>query len=199
MSEVGMSPLVESARAFAHAAHTAACQVRKYTGEPYIAHPAAVAGTVAYVTNDQNAIAAAWLHDVQEDCLIPNGMIEHFFGAAVAKLVDECSHRDYASDPRKLNRAERMGIELSRAFDISPTAKTIKLADLLDNTASIVERDPKFAVVYMAEKRKLLSALIGGNQRLWDAARFKVENYYGSQGALVETHLVPPIHSGAPA
>ena len=42
-------------------------QVRKYTGDPYITHPVAVAKIVATVTDDEAMIAAALLHDTLED------------------------------------------------------------------------------------------------------------------------------------
>jgi GTP pyrophosphokinase len=43
-------------------------QVRKYTFEPYITHPLAVAAKVAQHTNDCQIICGAILHDVVEDC-----------------------------------------------------------------------------------------------------------------------------------
>lgn len=52
----------------------------------------------------------------------------------------------------------------------SPAAKTIKLADLIDNTRSIVERDPKFAQIYLAEKALLLEVLREGDATLWAMA-----------------------------
>jgi hypothetical protein len=207
-----MSDMVKEAAIFAHAAHAAIKQKRKYTGEDYIVHPHNVAEMVARtpgVTHEM--IAAAWLHDVREDCGIELGMIEYFFGPVVAQYVDECSHVDRVNDPRKLNRFERMAIELSRCADISPQAKTIKLADLLDNTESIVQRDPKFAVTYMSEKRRLVYVLIGGDPVLWEAARIRVQTYYALQGkdaypcANLPQHVepqaavTPPVEPEAPA
>ncbi len=49
-------------------------------------------------------------------------------------------------------------------------AQTIKLADLISNTRSIVERDPKFAVTYLAEKRELLKVLTDGDPALYRMA-----------------------------
>ena len=37
--------------------------------------------------------------------------------------------------------------------------QTIKCADLISNTSSIVQHDPKFAALYLAEKRELLEVL----------------------------------------
>lgn len=57
-----MASLVERAKELAHRAH--AGQVDK-AGRPYIEHVARVA---AAVSNDPEAEAVAWLHDVYEDC-----------------------------------------------------------------------------------------------------------------------------------
>ena len=53
---------------FATAAHEG--QVRKYTGEPYVNHPFAVAESVADHVDDKVAIAAAVLHDTVEDTAV---------------------------------------------------------------------------------------------------------------------------------
>ena len=47
--------IVEKARVFATAAHSAVAQLRKYTGEPYIVHPAEVVSISVPVT-DQRSI-----------------------------------------------------------------------------------------------------------------------------------------------
>ena len=46
-------------------------------------------------------------------------------------------------------------------------AQTIKIADLIANTPSIVEHDVKFAKTYIPEKEALLSVLGKGDDRLW--------------------------------
>ena len=57
--------LVARALEFAKKAHEG--HKRKYTGEPYVNHPIAVAKIVASVTKDQEMLAAALLHDTIED------------------------------------------------------------------------------------------------------------------------------------
>ena len=64
-----MSDIISRAARFAKAAHESIDQRRKYSGEPYIVHPKAVAAIVATVTRDEHMISAAWLHDVVEDTL----------------------------------------------------------------------------------------------------------------------------------
>lgn len=192
------SPVVMLASAFAHAAHGAVGQKRKYDGIDYIAHPYRVAQIVANAGGTDDMVAAAWLHDVVEDTAIERGMIAYFFGEHVAQLVVECSHIDRTNDARKLNRFERTAIELARAADISPEAKTIKLADLLDNTSSICQHDPEFAKVYMPEKRRLLMVLVGGHEGLHAAATAQVNAYFAPPFATAEPQPATPTGSSEP-
>jgi (p)ppGpp synthase/HD superfamily hydrolase len=142
-------------------------QTRKYTGEPYIVHPVEVARLVASAGFDEEVVAAAYLHDVIEDCGIDKGALALNFGCRVARLVDEVSDR---SRPEDGNRALRKMLDRAHLAQASPEGKSIKLADLIDNTRSIVERDPNFAQVYLAEKRNLLPVLQQGNQMLYRLA-----------------------------
>src|SRR5690606_33815550 len=68
-------------------------QVRK-TGDPYITHPVSVAYMVANLELDQQAIIAALLHDVQEDCGIANETLVELFGPRVGRLVDGLTKLD---------------------------------------------------------------------------------------------------------
>ncbi|MGK2966386.1 MAG: HD domain-containing protein, partial [Tepidiformaceae bacterium] len=77
--------IVNEAYTFAEECHRG--QLRR-TGEPYITHPVAVTYQVAGLELDANALAAALLHDVQEDCGIANDVIAEKFGVEVARLVD---------------------------------------------------------------------------------------------------------------
>lgn len=74
-----MRAIEEKARVFATAAHGAVGQVRKYTGEPYINHPAEVVQIVRSVQHTPDMIAAAWLHDVVEDTAVTLEDIEQHF------------------------------------------------------------------------------------------------------------------------
>jgi guanosine-3',5'-bis(diphosphate) 3'-pyrophosphohydrolase len=74
-------------RAYDFAAEAHADQTR-LSGEPYVNHPLAAAGTLAELRLDANSIAAALLHDVPEDVGISLAEIEARFGSEVAKLVD---------------------------------------------------------------------------------------------------------------
>ena len=69
------------AREFATQAHRRIDQRRKYSKQAYEVHLKAVADLVASVTDDQEMIAAAWLHDTVEDTPATLGDIEREFGS----------------------------------------------------------------------------------------------------------------------
>lgn len=146
------------AMVFARQVH--ASQKRKYTGNPYADHLAEVAGIMATVTQDPVSIAVAWLHDCVEDQGITLAEIEQRFGFSAAVGVSGLS------DLETGNRAERKAKSRERLSLCSGWIQTIKCADLISNTSSIVEHDPKFAAVYLEEKRLLLDVLTKADRRL---------------------------------
>ena len=77
--------LVSEAIAFAVQAHDG--MRRKKSEAPYILHPMEAAVIVGTMTNDQDLIAAAALHDVVEDAGITLEEIEETFGQRVRELV----------------------------------------------------------------------------------------------------------------
>lgn len=163
---------------FAERAHRG--QERKDTGEPYFVHVAHVATIVAGVTDDETMIAAAYLHDTVEDCRITIEEIEGDFGTRVAYLVQDLTD---VSRPADGNREKRKAIDRRHTALAHRDAKTIKLADLISNTSSIVQLDPDFAKVYMAEKRALLEVLKQGDPLLWGQAKAFVDFYFAGQEA----------------
>lgn len=154
----------QRAKDFATLYHASIDHKRKYTMEPYITHPAAVVELVRSVPHTEAMICAAWLHDTVEDTPCTLDEIERVFGFEVAALVEMLTD---VSKPGDGKRAVRKAIDREHTAKASPQAKTIKLADLIDNTRSIVERDPSFAEVYLTEKALLLEALREGDASLW--------------------------------
>jgi GTP diphosphokinase / guanosine-3',5'-bis(diphosphate) 3'-diphosphatase len=82
---------VMQAYEFAAKAHTGQ---QRYSGEPYISHPVAVATILAELKLDAQTLMAALLHDVIEDTGVPKDHIASLFGEEVAELVDGVSKLD---------------------------------------------------------------------------------------------------------
>ena len=59
-------------------------QQKRYTGEPYITHPVAVACILAEMRLDHQSIMAALLHDVIEDTDVEKNDLVEKFGKSVA-------------------------------------------------------------------------------------------------------------------
>ena len=68
---------------------------KRLSGEPYIAHPVAVADILADLHLDAPTIVAAILHDVIEDTPTAKDELAERFGADVAELVDGVSKLDH--------------------------------------------------------------------------------------------------------
>ena len=148
---------------FARVVH--AEQLRKYTANAYVDHLAEVAGIVAAVGASDEMIAIAWLHDCIEDQGVSVHALRDEFGDIVAAGVL------MLSDLEAGNRVERKAASRVRLAAAPGWVQTIKCADLISNTSSIVKHDPKFAVTYLEEKRLLLDVLTLADQRLVTIAR----------------------------
>lgn len=164
--------------AMAFARHVHRAQQRKYTGNPYADHLAEVAGIVATVVGDltpyfrdripgleDRMLAVSWLHDCIEDQSVTRQELAEKFGEIVAAGVW------LLSDIEEGNRAERKMLSRERLAKAPGWIQTIKCADLISNTSSIVMHDPKFAVTYLEEKRLLLDVLTHADPRLLAVAR----------------------------
>ncbi len=147
-------------KAFHFACHAHREQVRKYSGEPYIYHPIEVA-TILFESFPDNpppdgVLSAALLHDVVEDCGITFTELRREFGEVVASLVMQLT--DLITTAQG-NRETRKVLEADRLRWSCPAAQTIKIADMISNTISIVANDKDFAVVYLSEKRRALQQI----------------------------------------
>lgn len=143
-----MRDVVERAKELARRAH--AGQVDK-AGRPYIEHVARVA---AAVSDDPEAEAVAWLHDVLEDCS-PDFCREFIdvMPSSVAIRVADLTRATTGNDPLyyKIIRSNPVSLRVKLA-DIADNANEARLALLDDKTAARLRR--KYA--------KALEALKGG-------------------------------------
>ncbi|MBR4282786.1 MAG: bifunctional (p)ppGpp synthetase/guanosine-3',5'-bis(diphosphate) 3'-pyrophosphohydrolase [Clostridia bacterium] len=142
--------LVSEAVAFAVKAHDG--MRRKKNESPYILHPMEAAVIVGTMTNDQNIIAAAALHDVVEDAGITIEEIEEKFGVRVRELV-ESETEDKRAD---LPPTETWRIRKEESLEVLKNAKDdavliVWLGDKLANMRSIY-RDFKVEGVEMWQR-----------------------------------------------
>jgi guanosine-3',5'-bis(diphosphate) 3'-pyrophosphohydrolase len=146
-------------------AHDSIDHKRKYTGEPYWTHTMSVARILRDSgCNDNDIIIAALGHDVLEDVYPKNSFyspskIREVWGDRVAELILELTDKYTKSVYPNLNHDERKILEAHRISKISYDAQLIKLADLIDNTSSIVRYDPDFAKVYLKQKQYILGLM----------------------------------------
>jgi len=194
--------LIEKAQEVAHEAHDSVLQKRKYNNHPYWEHTDGVAALVEKTLREANkgelnaadieVVAAAHLHDVFEDVTPKNPafspeFINKEFGHRVYTFVKELTDIYTKEAYSNYNRAQRKKMERERAANISNDAKTIKLADLILNSESILAEDPDFAKVYLKEKFQLLPSLLGGNSTLLARATAQTLEGFAKLGIQVPT------------
>jgi (p)ppGpp synthase/HD superfamily hydrolase len=170
--EIVLPKLIDNARAFAMEAHKN--QVRKYTGAPYFTHPERVAKAVQQYCSKEHTeqlpviVAAAYLHDVVEDCDVSFDDIRNKFGQNVMELVAWLTNR---SKGMKLRRSDRKKIDRSVIKCAPKEAKIIKLLDRIDNLGEMSTNDPEkqdvsFMELYAYESIDLAEAIGDVNHNL---------------------------------
>ncbi len=142
-----MTDLVQRAKDLAHRAH--AGQVDK-AGRPYIEHVARVA---AAVSDDPEAEAVAWLHDVLEDAPEFDAEVFATFPGEVYGCVDCLTRSGY------INARGNYYSVIRR----HPIALRVKLADIADkaNEDRLAVLDGKTAARLRAKYARALRALGG--------------------------------------
>jgi (p)ppGpp synthase/HD superfamily hydrolase len=159
-----MMNLIARATLFADQAHDG--QLRKFTGLPYISHPMEVMQIVRGVTNDDDVLAAAVLHDVIEDCGVTYTDLMLEFNENIAHLVYQVTN---AADDEDGDRIVRAYINRNVMANASEGAQTIKLADIISNLSGIdlaLECDPAWAKMYLEEKVDMINVLTRGDATL---------------------------------
>lgn len=125
--------LVSEAFVFAAKAHDG--MVRKGTDIPYIVHPAEAAAIAASITNDEEVIAAAVLHDVIEDCGVTAQELSARFSPRVAEIVlAESETKDDAPRESWDRRKQETIDKLSRS---GRDERIVALCDKLSNMRAI--------------------------------------------------------------
>ena len=144
--------VIDRAYSFAAQAHDG--QVRR-SGEPFIEHPYQTALYLADLRLDANALAAALLHDVVEDCDVCLEEIETEFGREIAGMVDGVTKLTKAEVDAEEGRNRFLlrgsEVDLEQAASLRKMLVTmaedirvvlIKLADRLHNMRTLYALSP---------------------------------------------------------
>ena len=131
---------IEKAIIFATEAHQGVN--RKGKNRPYILHPLEVMTIVAGLTDDEDVIAAAVLHDTVEDAGVTLTTLEEKFGKRVAELVgfeSENKREDQPAEETWKTRKQETIVHLKTAD------RDVKLICLGDKLANIREISRDYA------------------------------------------------------
>lgn len=131
--------LIQKAYVFSAAAHAGQ---NRLSGEPYLAHPLAVAYSLAEMRMDDAAISAGLLHDTVEDTSVTIEDIDVQFGEEVADIVDGVTKISLMTfDSKEEQQAENMRkMILAMAEDIR--VLIVKLADRQHNMSTLDFQKP---------------------------------------------------------
>ena len=127
--------LLDKAIVFAVKAHEGT--ERKGKGFPYIVHPLEAVSIAATMTNDQELLAAAALHDTVEDTDVTLRVLEREFGKRVANLVEAESDIEFEGKTREESWRLRKEEAITRLSSAENDVKIVALADKLSNIRAI--------------------------------------------------------------
>lgn len=149
-------------------------QQRKYTGEPYWHHLLRVAEIVSEYVTDVS-IEVALCHDLLEDTecseyeLRQQLKILSYDHADIEKIIHcviDLTDVYISKDFPHLNRRQRKEKEAERLGRVAPLSQSVKYADLIDNSDTIMPYDKKFGRIFLKEKARILSLMREGNSLL---------------------------------
>ena len=121
----------DRAAMFAIKAHTGTERRGKAT--PYIIHPMEAASIVATITNDQEMLAAAVLHDTLEDTDTTEEQLRSEFGDRVLRLVQT----DTSQAPKGIPWREKRQLQIDTIAASPRDGKIVAIGDKLSNIRTI--------------------------------------------------------------
>ncbi len=131
---------ITKAYEFAKEAHSGQC---RYSGEPYIMHPVAVAKILYELGMDSESLIAALLHDTVEDTETGVDNIKELFGEDIAVLVDGVTKLGKVpletKEEQQAENIRKMFIAMSQDIRVV----IIKLADRLHNMRTLEHMRPQ--------------------------------------------------------
>lgn len=129
-----LSPLINKAIAFAQKVH----EDQEYNGGPFFTHPWQTAQLIATLTDDEDLICAAFLHDTIEDAGVTFEELCNEFNPEIASLVKEVTKDGYNSFPHLKTQKGVM----------------LKFADRLSNVSNMDEWSEEKRHRYLFEKSR---------------------------------------------
>ena len=131
--------LLMCAEAFARKRHVGQHRNNK-VGDSKIDHLTEVASLVQRVGGSDDAIAAAWLHDILEGTQTTREEILERFGERVCRLVEALT--DDAELTLIPNILERKSLQAKKFENVDAIVHLVKVADQLSNIRSVKEDPP---------------------------------------------------------
>ncbi len=133
---------------------------KRYSGKPYISHPAWIAKVVAQLNIGQEAVLASLLHDCVEDTNITIDDIAKEFGDEVALLVSGLTEVKTKTSGLQINNTS---VEIYRKFFFSSVNDVrvliIRLVDKLHNSMTIEYLSKERQIIYAKNIMKVYGPL----------------------------------------
>lgn len=109
---------------------------KRWNGDPYSNHPRDVVIKLTQMgVEDEDILAAGYLHDIVEDTDYTIGDINRLFGSRVAKIVEELTFdQTDKSESTYWSKCKEMGKE----------ASLIKIADIISNLSDDGKKSNRF-------------------------------------------------------
>jgi (p)ppGpp synthase/HD superfamily hydrolase len=154
---IDIAPILEApGNLVAKAAHLATRahlgQSRRVTGLPYIIHPYRVALLVEANGGTPEQVAAAWCHDVLEDCPAFREILPEIMPPLVMSMV-----RQLTKPPGTKGEAMRAHLQA-----MGPDAAMVKLADRIDNLRDAPGAFPEEWIRAYLDEALIVYAVCGG-------------------------------------
>jgi len=132
---------------------------RRGKGSPYVIHVMEAAEIVSTITNDQELLAAAMLHDVVEDCGVSVDEIKAEFGERIAELVAGESDLVVPGLSEEESWVMRKQHAIDRLAKQSRDGKIVAIGDKLSNMRAIArdfdEKGDELWKIFHAPKPEL--------------------------------------------
>jgi (p)ppGpp synthase/HD superfamily hydrolase len=149
-------------------------QKRKWSNDPYIIHPRAVAKALKETHASPQAIVVALLHDVIEDTWLKYPLLKLLIGKDVAKCVYLLSYLPERFPKEAKNRELKKKWYFEQIINASnwydEVCIAVKIADMQDNAVTMEINDPIFYDKVALPEYKLFKQMLS-EKRLNSIAR----------------------------